>query len=125
MSTVSDNVRFTYTKRDKSTIHLSIYNFIFRSQPSTKTQYSSNCIFDETHISQKGGPVSRTGIQIRFPRNQDGVYTPMNSENNNVAYNKNMKIPTFKYEKEDRFLLDECVIQGACGETTGLKSPFT
>jgi hypothetical protein len=44
--------------------------------------------FDETHIQQEGGRVSRTGVLIRFPRNENGAFSPQLDTNPKPLYNK-------------------------------------
>ena len=75
--------------------------------------------FDEAHISQKSGLVSRTGIQIKFPRSSDGVFTPSSPDNPNVICNEKLKQPIFKYEKEARFLLGAYVTKDKFGNYVG------
>ena len=86
-----------------------------------KLEIDQIVFFDETHISQKDRLISRSGIQIRFPGNSIGVYTPVTSESSEVRYNDRLKQPTFKYEKEARFLLGVCVTKDTSGNYIGFK----
>jgi hypothetical protein len=47
--------------------------------------------WDETHIAQEGGMPSRTGVSIRFPRDNNGQLNLDFNDNNPVRYNDEPK----------------------------------
>ena len=63
--------------------------------------------FDETHIEQEGGAASRTGVQIRFPRDPTGQFSPLLD---NPSYNPMVKQQTFKFTSEGRFCLGVAIV---------------
>lgn len=82
--------------------------------------------FDETHIQQEGGRVSRTGVSIRFPRDANGAFSPQSDVNPVPLYNKELKRPVYKYAQEARFCLGVCVVKDVNNELIGKKSkPFS
>ena len=75
--------------------------------------------FDETHVEQEGGTASRTGVQIRFPRDPTGKYSPLL---NTATYALLRKKPTFKFAQEARFLLGVAIVKDDNGEYIGKKA---
>ena len=63
--------------------------------------------FDETHIEQEGGAASRTGVQIRFPRDTAGRFSPLLD---NPTYKALYPRQTFKFASEGRFCLGVAII---------------
>ena len=67
--------------------------------------------FDETHIQQEGGQISRGGVQIRFPRDTNGTLSPSMDKSSDEMYNEIISKSIFKYAKEVRFCLGICVVK--------------
>ena len=73
--------------------------------------------FDECHFDQDGGPPSLNDMQIRFPRDGNGVYSIGSN-----SYNKKQSRPSYKYPEQARFcfgvakvkLLDGSIIGRRC-----------
>ena len=42
--------------------------------------------FDEIHIDQEAGSLSKTGVQIHFPRDSDEKYSPKSESNPVLRY---------------------------------------
>ena len=84
--------------------------------------YQSGFFFYETHFQQEGGRVSRSGVQIRFPRDANGAFSFLLDDNSIKYYSKELKKPVFKYAQEARFCLGVCVIKQDNGEYIGKKS---
>ena len=78
--------------------------------------------FDETHIQQEGGEVSRSGIQIRFPRDATGAFSPKSDTNPNPKYAEPLKYQTFKYPKEGRFGLGVAAMKMPDGTVEGRRA---
>jgi hypothetical protein len=79
--------------------------------------------YDETHLQQEGGRVSRGGVQIRFPRDANGAFSPLLEHSEEVKYANRIQKPVFKYTKEARFCLGVGVIKNDEGEYVGKKTP--
>ena len=75
--------------------------------------------FDETHIEQEAGVISKTGIQIRFPRDENGKYAPNHP---NPIYFEKMNKPTFKYAAQCRICIGVAAVMLENGEIEGRKS---
>jgi hypothetical protein len=78
--------------------------------------------YDETHIQQEGGRVSRGGVQIRFPRDANGAFSSSLDEPTDEMYSAPLRKPVFKYAKEARFCLGVGVVKDAHGEYIGKKT---
>ena len=78
--------------------------------------------FDETHIQQEGGVVSRSGIQIRFPRDATGAFSTKSDINPNPLYADPLKYQTFKYPKEGRFCLGVAAVKMPDGTVEGRRA---
>ena len=75
--------------------------------------------FDETHIEQEAGVISKTGIQIRFPRDEHGKYAPKHPH---PTYAEKMNKPSFKYAAQCRICIGVAAVMLENGETEGRKS---
>ena len=75
--------------------------------------------FDETHIEQEGGAASRTGVQIRFPRDTAGRFSPLLD---NSTYKPLDPRQTFKFASEGRFCLGVAIILDNNGKYIGKKT---
>ena len=75
--------------------------------------------FDEIHIDQEAGSISKTGVQIRFPRDKEGKYAPKSESNPNPIYTKIQHKPSFKYTAQGRFCIGVAAIKLANGVTIG------
>ena len=77
--------------------------------------------FDEIHIDQEAGFTSKTGVQIRFPRDINRKYSPKSDSNPNPIYAPLQHKPSFKYTSQARFSIGVAVVK-KIGATTGLRS---
>ena len=75
--------------------------------------------FDETHIEQEGGVISKTGVQVRFPRDINGKYAPNHPA---PIYAAKMNKPTFKYASQCRICIGVAAVMLNNGEVEGRKS---
>ena len=78
--------------------------------------------FDETHIEQEGGLVTKTGIQIRFPRDASGKYAPLSPDNPTPIYADKMEVPSFKYAAQSRLCLGVAAVKLPDGTIEGRKT---
>ena len=66
--------------------------------------------------------VSRSGIQIRFPRDATGAFSPKSDTNPNPIYADPLKYQTFKYPKEGRFCLGVAAVKMPDGTVEGRRA---
>ena len=78
--------------------------------------------FDEMHMNQEGGPVYNQSYQIRFPRDEQGRYSPRSATNPNPIYNPIRKKPSYKYTQQARFCLGCAAILRPDGSVCGKRS---
>ena len=78
--------------------------------------------FDEIHIDQEAGLISKTGVQIRFPRDEKGRYAPKSETNPNPIYAKIQHKPSFKYTAQGRFCIGVAAVKLGNGITIGKRS---
>ena len=67
--------------------------------------------FDEIHIDQEAGSLSKTGVQIRFPRDINGKYSPKSKSNPNPIYAPLEHKPSFKYTAQARFCIGVAAVK--------------
>ena len=78
--------------------------------------------FDEMHMNQEGGLVYKTKYQVRFPRDDQGRYSPLSPSNPNPTYAPLKNKPRYKYTQQARFCLGLAAIRTIDGRIVGKRS---
>jgi len=63
-------------------------------------------------------------LQIRFPRDADGKYSPVSPTNQTLIYSDKLAAPTFKYAQQGRFCLGVASVELMDGTITGRKKVY-